>query len=96
MRWCRVGEVRNQIHLTNEGKGGKMSHEADVITMHDHRKILEMEREKHRTAIENLAAHWRAVASSTEPEGGVEQRTLLACVAGLMGLINPTPGGTLS
>ena len=36
--------------------------------------------------VDELATHWRTQASDTKPEGGVEQRTILACVVGLASL----------
>src|SRR3989344_182729 len=68
-----------------------MGHQGDTISMNTHLKDLAKEREKRTkliTEIEKLAAEWRGQTSETKPEGGVEQRTILACVVGLMSLLS--------
>ena len=72
-----------------------MGHQGDTISMDAHRKALAKEcdkRTKLTAEIDDLAAHWRGQASETKPEGGVEQRTILGCVAGLMGLLSDKTG----
>src|SRR3989338_6856663 len=67
-----------------------MGHQGDTISMGTHLKALAKERKKREqmiAGIERMVGHWRTQASEIKRDGCVEQRAILVCVAGLMGLL---------